>query len=192
MTTRDGARFFDTPFTVEEVNEAAKFLRETGLVAGWDYPGGTFMQPALTADGTQCVEYHDANVRDYLDPNKNGGRSVTYNQTFNGPFSGQAGQGDTVNQMQNQGIDAEALSAIFAAMREALSTVEDSHDREDVEYGIQQLEAAVQSGDAREVTASAGRLQRLGARVGTAASNTAITVATTEGVRQLLGALGLG
>lgn len=192
ITTRDEWRFFDTPLTVDEVNEAARFLRETGLIAGWDYPGGTFMQPALTADGTQCVEYHDASVRDFLNPNMDGGRSVTYNQTFNGPFSGQAGQGVTVNQTQNQGIDAETLAAIFRAMREALSTVEDPHDREDVEHGIQQLEAAVQSGDAKEVTASARRLQRLGARVGTVASNTAITVATTEGVRQLLGALGLG
>ncbi|MFT4083112.1 MAG: hypothetical protein QM638_11050 [Nocardioides sp.] len=192
MATRDDWRFFDTPFTVDEVNNAARFLRETGLVAGWDYPGGTFMQPVLAADGIQCVEYSDASVRDFLNPNKNGGRSVTYNQNFNGPFTGQAGQGEAVNQTQNQGIDAEALSAIFAAMRDALSTVQDPQDREDVEHGIQQLEAAVLSGDAEEITSSAGRLRRLGARVGTTASNAVIAAATGEGVQQLLGVLGLG
>ena len=117
---------------------------------------------------------------------------MTYNQNFNGPFHGQAGQGNTVNQTQYQGIDAAALSSIFQAMREALSTVEDPQDRDDVEHGIQALEEAVQSGDPEAVSASAGRLQRLGARVGTAAGNTAITVATTEGVKQVLGALGLG
>jgi hypothetical protein len=191
LATRDEWRFFDTPFTVDEVNNAARFLRETGLVAGWDYPGGTFMQPTLTVDGIQCVEYYDASVRDFLNPNKNGGRSVTYNQNFNAPITGQVGQGETVSQTQNQGIDAEALSAIFAAMREALSTVSDPQERDDVEHGIQQLESAVRRGDSEEVKASAGRLQRLGARVGTTASNTAIAAATGAAVQQLLGALGL-
>jgi hypothetical protein len=191
MASRDGWRFFDSPFTVDEVNEAAKFLRGTGLVDGWDYTDGTFMQPRLTADGTQCVDFFDADVRTFLYPEQRGG-TVTYQQNFNGPVHGQVGQGQNLTQNQSNGIDAQALSAIFTAMRDALSTVDDLHDREDVEHGIQQLEAAVQSGDSEAVTASAGRLQRLGARVGTAASNTAITAATAEGVKQLLGALGLG
>lgn len=191
MTSRDGWRFFDSPFTVDEANEAARFLRETGLVIGWDYPGGTFMQPRLTADGTQCVEFFDANVRAFLYPAQQGG-TVTYQQNFNGPVNGQVAQGQNLTQTQNNGIDAEGLSAIFKAMRDALSTVEDPQDREDVEHGIAQLEADVQSGDAETVAASAGRLQRLATRIGTTAGNTAITTATAEGVRQLLSALGLG
>jgi hypothetical protein len=116
---------------------------------------------------------------------------VNNQQNFFGDFHGQNAQGNDITQTQNAGIDAAALAEIFKAMREALSTVEDSNDRDDVEHGIQQLEGAVHRGDTEEITASAGRLQRLGARIGTAAGNTALTVATTEGVKQLLAALGL-
>ena len=191
IASRDDWRFYDSPFTGDEVNGAARFLQETGLGDGWTYPDGTFMQPRLTAKGTQCVEFFDAKVRDFLYQTQPGG-TVTNQQNFYGDVNGQVGQGQNVTQTQNNGVDAEALSAIFRAMREALSTVEDPHDREDVEHGIQHLEAAVESGDPEAVTASAGRLQRLGARIGTAAGNTAITAATAEGVKQLLGALGLG
>ncbi len=186
-----GWRFYDTPFTVDEVNEAARFLREAGLIGGWDYPDGTFMSPRLTTNGTQCVEFYNADVREFLHPSLPGG-TVSNQQNFYGDVNGQVGQGQNVTQTQHSGIDAAALAEIFGAMRAALSTVENPHDRDDVEHGIQQLEAAVQGGDAEAVTESAGRLQRLAARVGKAASNTAITAATTEGVNQLLVALGIG
>lgn len=186
-----GWRFYDTPFTVGEVNEAARFLREAGLIEGWDYPGGTVMNPRLTVSGTQCVEFFDADVREFLHPSLQGG-TVTNQQNFYGAVNGQVAQGQNVTQTQRSGIDAAALAEIFEAMRAALSTIEDPHDRHDVEHGIQQLEEAVQGGDAEAVTQSAGRVQRLATRVGKAAGNTAITAATTEGVNQLLVALGIG
>lgn len=190
MVSRDKWTFYATPFTIDEVRKAAKFLEETGLIKGWTYADGTYMRPALTASGTQCVEFFNGSVRDFLFPIP-AGVSVDNQQNFFGDFNGQNGQGNDITQIQKTGIDAAALGEIFNAMREALSTVEDSNDRDDVEHGIQQLEAAVDRGDTDAITASAGRLQRLGARIGTAAGNTALTVATTEGVKQILAALGL-
>lgn len=191
IISRDDWRFFDTPFTVEEVNRAAGYLQDNGLVDGWSYTDGTFMAPRLTAKGTQCVEFSDADVRDFLYPVRPGG-TVNYQQHIHGDVHGQVAQGENVTQTQNNGIDTAALSEIFKAMREALPTVEDPDDREDMEHGIQELEAAAESGDPEAVAASAGRLRRLATRIGAAAGNTAITVATTEGVEQVLGTFGLG
>jgi hypothetical protein len=191
MGSRDDWRFYDDPFTENESNAAAEFLKEEGLVEGWTYPGGTFMQPRLTAAGRQCVDFFEANVREFLRTTQTGA-TVNNQQNFYGAVHGQVGQGQNVTQTQVNGIDAAALSTIFTAMRDALSTVADVADREDLEHGIRQLEAAVEGGDAETITANAGRLQRLGARVGTAAGNTAITAATAEGVKQVLSAFGLG
>lgn len=181
-------RFYDTPFTEEEAGTAAKYLVDKGLVKGWYYSDGMLMQPVLTARGTDCVEIYDGDVQRFFNPTQSGG-SVTNNQQNN--FYGgnaQAAQGSNVTQTQNNGIDAEGLSSIFQAMRDALSTVDDPQDRDDVEHGIKELEAAVEGGDPQTISASAGRLKRLGARIGT----TALTVATSQGVEQLLTLLGLG
>lgn len=59
MVSQDRWTFYATPFTPEEVSKAAKFLEETGLITGWTYSDGTYMAPALTAKGTQCVEFFD-------------------------------------------------------------------------------------------------------------------------------------
>lgn len=181
-------RFYDTSFTEEETGAAAKYLMEKGLMEGWHYADGMLMRPALTASGTDCVEIYDGDVQRFMNPSQSGG-SVTNNQQNN--FYGgnaQAVQGFNVTLTQNNSIEPEALSAIFQSMRAALSTVDDPQDRDDVEHSIQELEAAVAGGDPQTITASAGRLKRLGARIGT----TAVTVATTQGVEQLLTLIGVG
>lgn len=192
LVSRDGWRFYDSPFTEQEVRDAATFLQEKGLIEAWTYPGGTVMQPRLTARGTECVDFYGADVRDYLYP-RQAGVTVTYQQNFHGTVTGQVGQGPNVTQTQNSnGVDPEALAAAFEAMRDALLTVEDADDRDDLDHGIQQLEAAVDSGDREAVAASAGRLQRLGVRVGKAAGNAVITAAVAAAVNQLRAVLGLG
>lgn len=180
-------RFYDTSFTRDEVKKAARFLRDGGLLEGWDYADGTFMCPQLTARGTQCVEFYDADVREFLHPPLQGG-TVTNQQNFYGDVNGQVGQGQNVTQTQQNGVDAATLAEIFEAIRAAVSTVEDLQDRQDVEHSIQQLEAAAQSGDVEAVTENAGRLKRLAARVGGAA----LTAATSQGVEQLFVAAGIG
>jgi len=187
IVSRDDFRFYDSPFTVDEVNDAVEFLRETDLVESWTYPGGTVMQPRLTANGTQCVEFHDAKVRDFLHPQQIG-RTVTYNQNFHGTVSGQVAQGESVSQTQNQGIDAASLAEVFKAMRNALASVEDVGDRDDVVYAIRELEVAVEQGDPEQVKQRAGRLKRLSGRVG----STALTAATAAGTEAVLQAFGLG
>jgi len=76
---------------------------------------------------------------------------------------------------------------MFQAMREALSSVEDADDREDVSHAIQELELAVEDNDAEAVEQRAGRLKRLGSRVG----STVLTTATAAGTNQVLQACGL-
>ncbi len=191
MATRDGWRYWDTPFTEDEVNTAARFLHETNLIKGFIYPGGTFMTPSLTASGTQCVEFHDADVRAFLNPQPGGPVTYIQNNDFNGG-QGQTAQGENVTQTQNNGIDAESLSAIFKAMRDALSKIEDADDREDVSHAINELEAAAQDGNVEIVQQRAGRLRRLGNHLGVTAGNTAISTATAAGTTGILTAFGLG
>lgn len=183
-------RFYGTEFTEDEILAASSFLRMENLIAGAPAFDGSVSIPELTSLGHRCVDYYHGNVIAFLDPKQQPGGGVTYNQNI-GTVHGQVGQGQNVTQTQNQGIDAESLSAIFRAMRDALSTVEDPDDRDDIEHGIQQLEAAIESGNSEVVAASAGRLQRLGARVGSTASNAAVATATGEGIKQLLRLLGL-
>lgn len=102
-------------------------------------------------------------------------------------MTGQVTQGHEVNQAQNQGIDAASLAEIFQTMRQALSSVEDAADREDVSHAIRELEAAVEGRDLEAVEQRAGRLKRLGGRVG----STALTTATAAGTTQVLQAFGL-
>lgn len=89
---------------------------------------------------------------------------MTYNQNFHGTVSGQVAQGETVTQMQNHGLDAASLAEVFKAMRDALSSVEDPGDRDDVTHAIRELEVAVEDGNAEEIEQRAGRLKRLGSR----------------------------
>lgn len=187
LVKQDVSRFYDSPFTVDEVNEAGKFLVDTGLVRAVGVWGPDIVRPVLTAEGQQCVEFFDANVRDFLNPPQNGG-PVTYNQNFHGPVSGQVAQGDTVNMTQPQGIDPASLSEIFKAMRDALSSIEDADDREDVSHAIRELEVAVESQDGEGITRQAGRLKRLAGRIG----STAVATATTVGTTQVLQGFGLG
>lgn len=186
LVEQDAFRFYGEPFTVDEVNEAAKFLVEVDLIRATPVWGPDIVRPALTALGQQCVEFHDGNVRNFLNPPQNGG-SVTYNQNINGPVTGQVAQGDTVNQTQNQGIDAATLAEIFKAMRDALSSVEDPDDREDVSDAIRELEVAVEEGDNEAIRKRAGRLERMGGRIG----STVLTTATAAGTEAVLQAVGL-
>lgn len=186
FTDQGAFQFYGSAFTASEVDDAARFLLEVDLIRGIKSFGPGLSRPELTARGSQCVEFHNGNVRNFLNPHQSGG-SVTYNQNFNAPVSGQVGQGQTVNQTQGGGIDAAALAEIFQAMREALSSVEDDDDRDDVSHAIQELEVAVENGDRQAVEQRAGRLKRLGSRVGT----TVVTTATAVGTTQILHAFGL-
>jgi len=179
LVKQDASRFYDSPFSLDEVNEAGKFLVETGLVRAIGVWGAEIVRPVLTSDGQRCVEFFDGNVREYLNPRQNGG-PVTYQQHFHGSVSGQVAQGETVNMTQSQGIDAASLSEIFRAMREALSSVEDPEDREDASDAIRELELAVAQGDTETIQKQAGRLKRLASRIGSTALATATTVGTTE------------
>lgn len=182
LLEQDLARFYGSSFTIDEVNEAGKFLLEVDLISATKTWGATLVRPALTARGQQCVEFFDANVRAFLSPPPTGSTAVTYNQNFNAPVSGQFAQGETVNLTQNNGIDAATLAEIFSGMRQALSDVADEGDRDDVAHAIQELEAAVERGDRAGVQERAGRLKRLGSRIG----STALTTATAAGTTQVL------
>lgn len=186
MVIRDEWTFYATPFTVDEANQAARFLTDEGLIATFRYPDGTYMKPVLTTKGTQCIEYFDGNIREFLFPTTPG--TPVNNQYFNGPFYGQNAQGDNNAQAQNSGVDAAELAQVFTAMRQALGSIEDTNDRDDVEHHIRELESAVIGGTAEDVQASAGRLRRLGDRIG----NAALTSATTVGVKELLYLLNIG
>lgn len=173
-------RFYGTPFTEDELGDAVSYLLDRGLIQGIKTWGPVIARPALRTDGIECVEHYDGDVRAFLTPQQRG--PVTYNQNFNAPFSGQVAQGQTVHQVQHQGIDPAAAAEIFKAMRDALSEVMDSDDRDDAEHAIRELEAAVEDDDAAEVQKRAGRLRRLATRVG----STALTAATTTGTNELL------
>jgi len=185
-------RFYDTPFTEDEVRAAAKYLTEKGLVKGWPYPpDGLLMQPALTARGTDCAEIYDGDVRRFFNPTRHGG-IVTNNQQNN--FYGrnaQAAQGDNITQTQNNGVDAVALAEIFQPMRDALPGIEDIGERGDVEHAIRELESAASDGDVEEVQRRAGRLERLVEKVGPTAGKAALTGAVSVGIKALLAAFGI-
>lgn len=59
-----------------------------------------------------------------------------------------------------------AVAEVFRMMREALASIDDPDDRNDVDPAIHELEAAVHRGVDEDIVASAGRLERLRARVG--------------------------
>lgn len=186
LAQQDAYRFYGEPFTEAEANEAGAFLLEADLIHAIKVWGPDLIRPELTARGQQCVEFHDGNVRDFLNPPQIGG-SVTYSQNFNAPVTGQVAQGETVIQRQDQGVDAAALAQAFGAMRQALSSVEDAEDREDVSDAIQDLEVATKENDTEAIQKQAGRLKRLGSRVG----STALTTATAVGTTQVLEVFGL-
>lgn len=183
--------FYGKPFTEQEVSDAVSYLMDRGYIDGIESWGPVVARPKLTSAGIECVEHADGDVRTFTaaqlgtfgQPS-----SVTYQQNFNAPVTGQVGQGETVQQTQNQGIDAEALGAIFKAMRDALSEVPDPDDRGDVEYAIQQLQAAAVEEDTEQVEEWSGRVRRLAGRLG----HQALTAAVTTGTQDLLRLLGIG
>jgi hypothetical protein len=179
-------RFYGTPFTEDEVDEAITYLLDRDLIQGMNAFGQGLSQPELTTDGIECVEHHNGDIRGFMAPQQSG--LVTFSQTFNAPVSGQVAQGQTVQQTQHQSIDSAALTEILQTMRDALSDVRDPDDRDDAEHAIRELEVAVDEGDQAEVQKRAGRLQRLANRLG----STALTTATTAGTNELLQSLGLG
>jgi hypothetical protein len=185
LVEQNSFRFYSSSFTIEEVNEAGKFLVEVDLISAIETWGSTFVRPALTARGQQCVEFFDANVRAFLSHQATGS-TVTYNQNFNAPVSGQVAQGETVKQTQDNEIDAVGLAEVFSAMRQAMADVADDGDRGDVSHAIRELEAAVVSGDRAAVEERAGRLKRLGSRVGSIVLATATAAGTTQ-ILQLFG-----
>lgn len=184
--TQTACQFYGTPFTEDEVSDAITYLLDRGLIQGIKAWGPVLARPALTPDGIECVENHDGDVRAFLAPHQSG--HATFNQNFNAPVTGQVAQGQTVNQTQHQGVDADALAEIFKAMLDARSDINDPDDRDDVEHAIRDLHAAVDEGDPAEVKKRVGRLQRLVNRVG----STVLITATTTGTNQLLQLLGLG
>jgi len=175
------ATFWGEPFTEDDVYRATRYLRERGFIKGTAAAGFGVIRPTLTADG---IRY----VREGREPSASFGDTYNFNVGTNvGQLQGGSG---TFQQTQHQGIDADSLSTILRAMRDALSDLDDEDDRDDLQLQIDALEAEAskQEPDPEAIERRISRLRKIAAKVGNPALVTTVTVATTE----LLQALGIG
>lgn len=63
----DPRGFFEgEAFTTQEVSDATIYLRDRDLIRGGASWGAGILRPSLTADGIDCVENYDSDVRAYL------------------------------------------------------------------------------------------------------------------------------
>lgn len=174
--------YFGEPFTESDVNAASKHLVDAGFMrADSTQANGATVIATLTARGSHCVEDFDGNVRAYM--NRHDTPPVAFTQNFNGPFSGQAAQGQSVEQSQVQnGVPAESLAPIFDRLLQATREVPNADDRADLEEAIASLRQAVSvdEPDTAEVERRANFLRRQADRMGATALTTIAASSTTE------------
>ncbi len=139
------------PFTEGEIIAAAEHLKAEEYVKGFDAWGAVLIRPTLTPKGRRAVETD----RYTAEPVQ---QASTHNiVNLHGNNYGQAAAGHTVAQQQAVGVDPGHLPELIAAVRDALSGL-DQNDVSGAEAYLTVIEAAAQSDEPdRGVLEIAGR-----------------------------------
>lgn len=165
-------------FTIEDVDDAASYLREKGLIAGSGV--NERRGPVLayiTADGIDCIE-RGGNVAEYLrQPNK---PDVAYN--FHAPVSGaNFAVGDhNAQYAAATGIDATGLRSVMVAITETIASLrmppEDEHALTAATAEVT-AEIALPAPDRSRISIAAKKILTLLAKAGSQAVATAYKMA---------------
>lgn len=145
--------------TPEEVDRAAAYLDEKGLIKGTDVAERHGpIHATTTPEGQDCVESYGGFIGEYLRSKAVGGQHVS----FGGDNYGQvAAMGSGHNQQtQNQGVDTEALMRVLEGVRANIPQLQlDEGDARELETVIAEIE---ESGNAGTLTPARSRslLQR--------------------------------
>src|SRR5262249_5886621 len=109
-------------FRERDLDEAAAWLEEKGLVAG--IHAGEAVGPIrlhLTSDGVECVEQYDSDTTLYLQAQRQpGGGPIV---TFQGAATGVQVAGDHARQMQNIGASADELRTMITGLADLVSAL---------------------------------------------------------------------
>lgn len=182
--------FWGEPFTEGQVREATNYLIESGLLElhGRRLGSGEPQNVMITSSGKDCVDEYGGSVAAYRRRQSAANAPRSYTQNFNGPFQGQAAQGDSISQTQHNGVDRDTVAAIFTDLRALLTQVENAEVQSDLTLVIDDLERAAnyEEPDLDEVSRRSGLLNRLASNV----CNTAVTTSTNAATNSLLDLLG--
>lgn len=171
------AHFFGDPFTESEVDRAAAFLKEQGLIDGISTAQSAGpIRSKITDRGLRLVEEQGGRL--YVPATS----TPSFTNVIHGSV-GQIAQGSHFQQVQNAGTDPEALRTALQAVAAAVEEL-GADDRAAVSRAIATIEDEAADGfpEPGTVRRRAERLQEIAERVGTAA--------LTSAVGQLIAALG--
>lgn len=171
------AYFFGDPFAESEVDRAAAFLKNQGLIAGIDTAQSAGpVRSKITGRGLRLVEEQGGRL--YVPATS----TPSFTNVIHGSV-GQIAQGSHFQQVQNLGTDPEALRSALEAVAAAVEELGDD-DRATASRAIATIEDEAADGfpEPGTVRRRAERLQEIAERVGTAA--------LTSAVGQLITALG--
>lgn len=179
-----GKTYYDTLFTEKDINGAAKYLYDLGLISGvgasgWG-AGGAPLRSEITTAGRACVEDNDAETtREREQP----ATSAVYNQ-HNYNSTGSIAQGEHAQAITHQGLQPDDVKQLQEIFTSGLSALEDPFDRQDAEQAIHDLidDLQAEQVDAEQVKRRIGALERLAARIG----NAALMAAASEGGKRTL------
>ncbi|MDX6307441.1 MAG: hypothetical protein QOI06_487 [Nocardioidaceae bacterium] len=171
--------FFEgDPFTDEELNTAARYLLDRGLIRGFTSWGAVGpARPHITNDGIDCVEQnYDGSVSAYIQRQQRGSGVTFHNY---GDNYGQQASGETVNQQQNTSDTAPLLDLIGNLMTR-LNTLE-SPDTARMRSLVEVIEGEVTSAnpDAKRVKSTGERLKELAGKAGNSAVAPLVAAAVT-------------
>lgn len=187
------ASFEGDAFSTSELEAAAAYLKDRGLVEGSSaQQRADPLRPKLTPDGVDCVEQYDGSTVEWLrrGQSQTSGIAQQFNTHFNAPVSGQVGiAGGSLTQTQNQGVDVESLTQLLDDVRDAVNQVEPDEAARVLAY-LDTLEAEAITGepDPAIVTGTLARLKQIASKAGNALLTAAVTALANGG----LAALGIG
>jgi hypothetical protein len=114
--------WYAEPFTERDLDDAAAWLKEKGLVAGIETAQTRGpVRLYLTSDGMECAEQSDSDTTRYFQAQRQpGGGQVV---TFQGPATGVQIAGDQAHQTQNVGANADQLRTMIAGLADLVTAL---------------------------------------------------------------------
>lgn len=134
--------WFGESFTPQDVDEAAAYLKRSGLADGLEveeFEGP--VQTWLTDDGAECAEYYESDVARYLKSKQQPGATVI---SFGGSNYGQVASGHDFSQTQtiNSGPSAEHLREMINSLAQLVIMAVPGEAEQAIEQRNMALEAA--------------------------------------------------
>ncbi len=177
------SHYFGEQFTEDELVDAVEYLRNVGLVTGFDSSAPMLLRPRVTEDGMSCVERFDSSVAAWQDRDRGRVETTSYHFTGNQGLnfaqeSPGAQQSVTISTDARRQVlqVADALEQTLPVLqlapddeREAVATVRELRDVVETPEDVGRAEKALR---AAKRLAVSGAAQAAGAGIGVLAEET--------------------